>query len=108
MGGWIQQSDGKAFPIEAQYSSYLAERAIGKLDSAMQLASAESPIYLQLDFFDPHQPFSIPDGFQKREAELRRALTSAQQLRSHPGAQLGGFGARTENIRSLPQVLGPL
>lgn len=74
MGGWIQQSDGKAFPIEAQYSSYLAERAIGKLDSAMQLASAESPIYLQLDFFDPHQPFSIPDGFQKREAELRRAL----------------------------------
>jgi arylsulfatase A-like enzyme len=31
-------------------------------------------VYLQLDFFDPHQPFSIPDGFGKREAELRRAL----------------------------------
>ena len=74
LGGWIEQSDGKPFPLEAQYSQYLAERAIGKLDSALQTASGTSPIYLQLDFFDPHQPFSIPDGFARREAELRKGL----------------------------------
>ncbi|MBL8178156.1 MAG: sulfatase-like hydrolase/transferase [Bryobacterales bacterium] len=74
LGGWIEQDNGEPFPLEAQYSHYLAHRAISKLDSALQGASGSSPVYLQLDFFDPHQPFSIPEGFQKREAELRRAL----------------------------------
>ena len=32
---------------------------------------AGSPIYLQLDIFDPHQPFSIPDGLEDREKALR-------------------------------------
>jgi arylsulfatase A-like enzyme len=74
LGGWIEQDDGKPFPLEAQYSQFLAERAIAKLDSALQTASSTTPIYLQLDFFDPHQPFSIPDGFARRESELRKAL----------------------------------
>ncbi|MGH9630990.1 MAG: hypothetical protein ACRD7E_22000, partial [Bryobacteraceae bacterium] len=28
LGGWIEQSDGKPFPLEAQYSWYLSERAL--------------------------------------------------------------------------------
>jgi arylsulfatase A-like enzyme len=73
LGGWVEQGDGKPFPIEAQYSHYLAQRAIGKLDSALETGGG-APVYLQLDFFDPHQPFAIPDGFERREAELRKAL----------------------------------
>lgn len=67
LGGWIEQADGKPFPIEAQYTHYLVERAIEKLDGP-------GPIYLQLDIFDPHQPFSIPAGFEKRERELRATM----------------------------------
>ncbi len=37
--------------------------------------AAKHPVYLQLDIFDPHQPFSIPAGFEERERELRRAIT---------------------------------
>jgi arylsulfatase A-like enzyme len=84
LGGWVEQGPGSPFPLEAQYSSYLAERAIGKLDAALQTDRGQSPVYLQLDFFDPHQPFSIPHGFEKREAELRRALrlpSSYQRVR---------------------------
>jgi arylsulfatase A-like enzyme len=33
------------------------------------------PMYLQLDFFDPHQPFSIPAGFEDRERELRKIMS---------------------------------
>ena len=72
LGGWIAQSDGRPFPIEAQYSHYLAAEAIEKLDAALTQSSGQ-PLYLQLDFFDPHQPFSIPDGFERREQELRAA-----------------------------------
>ena len=34
----------------------------------------KAPLYLQLNIYDPHNPFTIPDGFQKREAELRKAV----------------------------------
>jgi arylsulfatase A-like enzyme len=30
---------------------------------------------VQLDIFDPHQPFSIPAGFEQREKELRQIMT---------------------------------
>jgi arylsulfatase A-like enzyme len=85
LGGWIEQADGKPFPLEAQYSYYLAERAIEKLDAAMSHAGPQAPIYLQLDFFDPHQPFSVPDGFESRAAELRKAFPlpdSYEQVRA--------------------------
>ncbi len=72
-GGWFEQDDGTDFPLEAQYSHYLAARAIDKLDAALMHRPA-APVYLQLDFFDPHQPFSIPAGFEKRERELRASL----------------------------------
>ena len=38
-------------------------------------SAARHPIYLQLDIFDPHQPFSIPAGFEEREKELRSVMT---------------------------------
>jgi arylsulfatase A-like enzyme len=72
LGGWVEQANGKPFPLEAQYSWYLAERAIEKLDAAI---AQGGPIYLQVDFFDPHQPFVIPDGFEERERELRSRMT---------------------------------
>ena len=71
LGGWIEQPDGKPFPFEAQYTPYLVERALQKLDAAQ---SGEGPVYLQLDIFDPHQPFSIPAGFEERERHLRRVV----------------------------------
>jgi len=73
-GGWIEQSDGRPFPIEAQYSHFLARRAVDKLDAALQGNDGDDPIYLQLDIFDPHQPFSIPAGMENREQELRKAF----------------------------------
>ena len=72
LGGWIEQADGKPFPLEAQYSLFLASRALAKIDAAVREAGA--PFYLQVDFFDPHQPFSIPDGLEGRARELRRAF----------------------------------
>lgn len=74
-GGWIVQEDGKPFPFEAHYSCYLAKRAVETMRSLVQTEnSGKHPLYLQLDFFDPHQPFSIPDGYQEREQELRHVI----------------------------------
>jgi arylsulfatase A-like enzyme len=73
LGGWIEQSDGQPFPMEAQYTHYLVDRAIEKVDAALA-DSAGAPIYLQLDIFDPHQPFSIPSGLEKREEILRKEV----------------------------------
>ncbi|HEU4636575.1 MAG TPA: sulfatase-like hydrolase/transferase [Edaphobacter sp.] len=74
-GGWIVQEDGKPFPFEAHYSCYLAHRAVETLRSLVETENpSKHPIYLQLDIFDPHQPFSIPDGYQEREKELRRTI----------------------------------
>jgi len=76
LGGWIVQADGKPFPSEAQYSSYLVHRAINKLEDALTSpATRGRPIYMQLDIFDPHQPLSVPEGFEEREKELRAVMT---------------------------------
>ena len=76
VGGWIEQADGKPFPLEGHYSYYLGQRAVNKLqDAVMDPARRDRPIYLQLDIFDPHQPLSVPDGFQDREKELRALMT---------------------------------
>ena len=75
-GGWIVQQDGKPFPLEAQYSYYLGQKAIETIDNLVaNKATERHPVYLQLDIFDPHQPFSIPAGFEEREKELRRVMT---------------------------------
>jgi arylsulfatase A-like enzyme len=76
VGGWVVQEDGKPFPLEAQYSYYLGQKAIQTIDDLVAKGSTERhPVYLQLDIFDPHQPFSIPSGFEDREKELRRIMT---------------------------------
>ena len=76
VGGWIVQEDGRPFPLEAQYSYYLGQKARDAIDDLVDKGSAERhPVYLQLDIFDPHQPFSIPAGFEEREKELRAIMT---------------------------------
>ena len=76
VGGWIVQEDGKPFPLEAQYSYYLGKKAIETVEGLISNGSIEhNPMYLQLDIFDPHQPFSIPAGFEDRERELRQIMT---------------------------------
>ena len=75
VGGWIVQSDGKSFPLEAQYSSCLVHRAVNKLEDALTSPATQGrPVYLQLDIFDPHQPLSVPEGFEDRERELRSVM----------------------------------
>lgn len=74
-GGWIVQEDGKPYPLEAHYTIYQAKRAIETLRDLVDTGvAAKHPLYLQLDIFDPHQPFSIPAGFEDRERELRQAI----------------------------------
>jgi arylsulfatase A-like enzyme len=76
VGGWIVQQDGKPFPLEAQYSYYLVKKALATVESLIANGSIEhSPLYLQLDLFDPHQPLSIPAGFEARERELRQIMS---------------------------------
>lgn len=66
-GGWISAQQGRPFPKQATYSAFLVDRAISFLQT-------EKPFYLQLDLFAPHQPFAIPSGMERREAELRRMM----------------------------------
>jgi arylsulfatase A-like enzyme len=76
VGGWIVQQDGKPFPIEAQYSYYLGKKAIETVEGLVANQSLQHhPLYIQLDIFDPHQPFSIPAGMEDRERELRKVVT---------------------------------
>ncbi len=74
-GAWIEQEDGRPFPIEGTYSHYLARRAARTLRTLRERTGRGRPIYLQLDFFDPHQPFFLPSGLEEREAALRRVVT---------------------------------
>ena len=70
-GGWIADQSGKPFPKDATYPAFLVERAIQALESR---GNGEEPIYLQLDFFGPHQPFAIPGGMEEREAAIRNEI----------------------------------
>jgi arylsulfatase A-like enzyme len=74
-GGWIEQSDGNPFPLEGQYSHYLSQWAEQKLDDALALGGGKSPVYLQINIYDPHKPFTIPAGFEKREEHLRKVIS---------------------------------
>ena len=98
-GGWIVQEDGKPFPIEAQYSHFLAKQAVDALRNLVENGTESAhPIYLQLDIFDPHQPFSIPTGFEEREKELRAIMTLPD---SYEQTKRNGF-LRVENE---PEIL---
>jgi arylsulfatase A-like enzyme len=67
-GGFVVQADGSPFPEEATYCQYLVRLAEEKLDSA--LTQTRASLYLQLDFFEPHQPFLIPHEYADRAREL--------------------------------------
>lgn len=83
VGGWVVQEDGKPFPIEAQYSYYLGQKAIATVEGLVGNGDLDrQPLYLQLDIFDPHQPFSIPAGFEERERELRKIVTVPDSWRA--------------------------
>ena len=74
-GGWIEQADGRDFPVEGTYPHYLVDRALATLDSLHRRQTDGGPLYLHVDLFAPHQPFMIPAGMEQREAELRKHLT---------------------------------
>lgn len=76
-GGWIATQDGRPFPREASYPSYLVDRACG----ALQHWDRRRPFYLQLDFFGPHQPFAIPAGYGQREQEIRQEISLPDSYR---------------------------
>jgi len=93
-GGFVTQADGSAFPEEATYPHYLAALAVERLDAALaQGANDSRPIYLQVDFFAPHQPFMIPTGYEERAKELRQQVRLPQtyyQARDNDFGQLPG------------------
>ncbi|MDE3199485.1 MAG: sulfatase-like hydrolase/transferase [Acidobacteriota bacterium] len=92
-GGWVVQQDGKPFPMQAQYSYYLGVKAVETIEGLINNGSIDRhPMYLQLDLFDPHQPFSIPAGFEEREAELRKVMTVPESWRT----------ARSRNFKRAP------
>lgn len=70
-GGWIKDDQGNPFPKEATYPFFLVEKALAAVESQ---PAHSGPLYLQLDFFGPHQPFAIPGGMEEREKELREIL----------------------------------
>jgi len=76
-GGWVTDRGGGPFPPEATYARYTAETARAVLASG---AAEGRPLYLQVDFFEPHQPFAVPTGLEGRERELRsRHVLPAQE-----------------------------
>jgi len=83
VGGWVVQQDGKPFPLDAQYSYYLGERVLQTIDDLMERGNLHHhPLYLQVDLFDPHQPFAIPAGMEERERELRSQMSLPASYRS--------------------------
>jgi arylsulfatase A-like enzyme len=88
-GGWLEQDDGRPFPLEATYPYFLAARAARTLRTVANRTGRGRPIYMQLDFFAPHQPFAIPAGLEDREQALREVVRVPETF-----AQLveAGFG----------------
>jgi hypothetical protein len=90
LGGWIAPQNGRGFPEAATYPAYLVDRAIAAIEGARD----SEPLYLQLDFFAPHQPFAIPAGWEERESELRKRIEVPESYRPPNGAKSAGWQAR--------------
>jgi len=80
-GGWVEQPDGTPFPLTATYAYFTAERAARALRLLRRWHAAGKPLYLQLDFFEPHQPFMIPAGLEEREHLLRQVVQLPDSFR---------------------------
>ncbi len=72
-GGWIEQKDGSDFPLDAHYSVFLAKLTIEQI-KASKVQAPNKPIFSQLEFFDPHQPYSVPSGLEQRYQEIKNAI----------------------------------
>lgn len=70
-GGWLADQNNRPFPEEATYPAFLINRTIDTLETRKD---KNSPFYMQLDFFGPHQPFAIPGGWEKREDDIRKDM----------------------------------
>ena len=92
-GGWLADQNGKPFPEDALYPSFLVDKAINVLKTREHI---DKPFYLQLDFFGPHQPFAIPGNWEKREEEVRSSVTLPQ---SWLDWEAQGFPDTTEDPR---------
>ncbi len=78
-GGWITDKDGGEFPIEATYPFFLVKKAVKKLDIMLNQRSSEEKLFLQLDFFSPHQPFFVPEQYaRKRLDDLKDSVELPQ------------------------------
>jgi hypothetical protein len=66
----------------------LCRWATQKVDDALAQGGGNSPVYLQLNIYDPHKPFTIPAGFDEREAQLRKAISHPK---SYTEAAARGF-----------------
>jgi arylsulfatase A-like enzyme len=71
LGGWVSADGGKPFPREGTYPAYITNLVLSDLKNR----NSAQPSYLQIDYFEPHQPFFIPSGCEEREQELRAALS---------------------------------
>lgn len=91
-GGWLEQEDGRPFPIEGTYPHYLVSRAIHLLDSLLPRADEGQPLYLHIDLFAPHQPFLIPAGMEEREAALRQHVPLPQGYRDWTAREFAAPG----------------
>jgi arylsulfatase A-like enzyme len=71
LGGWVSAAGGRPFPKEGTYPAYITNLVLSELKNR----KPGQPSYLQIDYFEPHQPFFIPSGYEEREKELRAALS---------------------------------
>jgi len=70
-GGWLSGQNGRLFPEDATYPAFLVDRAINSIENRRD---NKQPLYFQLDFFGPHQPFAIPGGMEEREQIIRSKM----------------------------------
>jgi len=84
-GGWLQKKGGGRFPLEGTYPFFLARKAMETVDVLLNKRGDEEKVYLQLDFFAPHQPFFVPQWYaQRRSSQLEGEIeppTSYRELK---------------------------
>ncbi len=74
-------------PVEAHYSRWIAEEAIGFIEDADR--PVDTPFYFMANFFDPHHPFGAPEPFRGLydAATLPQPSGSTSELDGKPGVQ---------------------